>query len=218
VAGAVGLAVDVEQAAMIGQKLASLMGKTNTIVKLSSASSIASALAKAITTKPSTPVSGVDTTVRNRIDELSELAGSMISGLVGKNFDASTSSSATKKTSAEVSAITSISNAIVKALSKTLLADAGNNKIDLKDAVNQVAGSIAQAIKANTTIDAFAGLKDALLGAAGVKGSLQKSLEKTVGSKFAAQVTAAFDLVKNGQGGAYQTTAIVEVETPSKNG
>jgi len=214
VAGAVGLAVDVEQAAMIGQKLAGLIGTTANL-KLSQASGIASALAKAITTKATTP-DGVDVSkiVSNRVDELSELAGSMISGLVGKTANATTSAS--KKNAAESSAIASISNSILKALSKTLLSNAGNNKIDIKDAVREVAGSIAAAISANTTISAD--LKNFLLGTNLVKSSLQKSLEKTVGSKFAGSVSGAFTLVRDGFGGAFQIQAVVDPETPSKNG
>jgi hypothetical protein len=190
-AGAVTLAVDVEQGTLIAHALGGATSATGTgagkPLKLSQIPAIAAALAKSIQTKI-----GVKTV--NRMDELGEL-GAILTHHVINLF-----TNDTKGQAARSKMIATIGSNIIKSLSKKELNDQRTQAADLTEA-EDVAGSIAQAI-----FD-FAGLdqatKDALLADGG---TLVKALMKSAGKTYASAVDAAFDLVRAGNAGVrYET-------------
>ena len=217
IAGAVASAVDEEKAADIGLKLADAMSVngTKTIdkpIKLSSATALATSLAKAIQAKP-----GVKTT--NRMDELGEIAAAIVKNILGKNgTDA-------KALSTESKLISGLGTAILKTLSKTSLSDKRDLKADQTEA-RDIAGSIAQTIFAASTTDVPATQKNTLLGvltgATHTQGSLEKAFLKYSGKKGTSDylaVTQAFQDVLNGAGaGKYETGSVNDKETDTKNG
>lgn len=87
---------------------------------------------------------GVKTT--NRMDELGEIAASIVKNILGKN------GTDTKALSTESKLISVIGTAILKTLSKTPLSDKRDLKADQTEA-RDIAGSIAQTIFAASTTD-----------------------------------------------------------------
>ncbi len=217
IGGAVASAVDEEKAADIGLKLADAMSVngTKTIdkpIKLSSAIALATSLAEAIQAKP-----GVKTT--NRMDELGEIAASIVKNILGKNgADA-------KALSTESELISGIGIAILKTLSKTPLSDKRDLKADQTEA-RDIAGSIAQTIFAASTTDVPAGQKNTLLGVLNgsthTQGTLEKAFLKYSGKKGTSDyiaVTQAFQDVLAGAGGSkFETGSVTDKETDTKNG
>lgn len=212
IAGAVANAVDLEKAADIGTLLASKFTRTGTeggSLKLSTATALATAVAKAINTHPS--IAGQHVTTNNRKDELGEVAATIVSGVLGKGYAIPNAPTA-KELAAEQKAIIAIGKAVMKALSKKgLPGDLVAPVIhDLNLPVDQrasgdIAGSIAQAIAFAAT--AAGGNKistthrDALLAAGG---ALEKSLAGSVGANYRTPspvnpdtVTSAFAEVRN---------------------
>ena len=98
---------------------------------------------------------GVKTT--NRMDELGEIAASIVKNILGKN------GTDTKALSTESKLISVIGTAILKTLSKTPLSDKRDLKADQTEA-RDIAGSIAQTIFAASTTDVPATQKNTLLG------------------------------------------------------
>jgi hypothetical protein len=241
VATAVAGAVNEEQVANVATTVASLLG-TSTKLKLSAASSLASALAKIDETKPAVSYT-------NRADELGELAASIVAGVLGKS---STGSTDAKNAAAEEKLISSIGAAVIKAIGTKLYPNVvGVDKIpaDLKDEVQDVAGSIAQTIlfKVPAPNGGFdQSVQDTLLAQGG---ALEKALAKAAGSKYASLVAQAFTdintvvtaLQTNPSGsrifvgsktepigvdgfvntsigpGTYEIGSVVDDETPAKN-
>ncbi|HEV7404336.1 MAG TPA: hypothetical protein VGO11_15445 [Chthoniobacteraceae bacterium] len=186
--------VDVEAIADIAQKVGTLLqpktGATNAnLPKITTLGTLATSLAKAINTKPLV-------TQANRKDELGELAAVLVTASLNLTDG---------KTPA---ALAAIGTNIYKAASAKLLADVGNNAVDLADIAGDVAGAIAQTI-AHAPLTGAGSLtadeKTHLLGDIGT-GSLIKLLS-TGAKTFASQVNvnevngipnnSAFDLVRN---------------------
>ncbi|HEY2343680.1 MAG TPA: hypothetical protein VGH90_11640 [Chthoniobacteraceae bacterium] len=241
VATAVSAAVNEEQVANVATTVASLLG-TSTKLKLSAASSLASALAKIDETKPAVSYT-------NRADELGELAASIVAGVLGKS---STGSTDAKNAAAEEKLLSSIGAAVIKAIGTKLYPNVvGVDKIpaDLNDEVKDVAGSIAQTIlfKVPSPNGGFdQSVQDTLLAQGG---ALEKALAKAAGTKYASMVGQAFTdigtvvtaLQTNPSGsrifvgsktepigvdgfvntsigpGTYEIGSVVDDETPAKN-
>lgn len=237
IAGAVANVIDVEQISAIAEKLGSVMsttgntGKTPNLakpVKIATAGTVATNLAKAIQAKP-----GIS--LANRMDELGELGAALTKSLLGQ------SGSDSKGQAAEVKLITTIGSNILKALSKVpvlsvpnipgnavgnLVANTQTFKADLWEA-RDIAGSIAQTIFENGTLTADQ--KKALLGeisgSSHAPGALEKAFLKLsgkAGSNTALAVSAAFDAVLRGNGAAkFEDGADnrpIDRETDQKNG
>jgi hypothetical protein len=213
IANKAAIAVDVEAIGDIAQKVGTLFQATTNpgdkdLPKLSTLGTLATSLAKAINTKPQVSQS-------NRKDELGELAAVLVTASLnvpGGNTPA---------------ALAAIGTNIYKAASAKLLADVGNNAVDLKDIAGDVAGAIAQTIAHATTLlsSGTGGLtaaeKTALLTATGT-GSLIKLLS-TGAKTFAGQVNgtvgqSAFDLVRATEIGGGQYGYVSGSEAIGTNG
>jgi hypothetical protein len=215
IAKAVALAVDVEQIANIGTKLAAAMTATGAgaTLKVSQASGVASALAKAIQKKPLVPTS-------NRLDELGELAASIVAGVLPSTDDAN-----------RAQVVTGIGLAVIQSLRSSSAPNNVNLKADRRAAAD-IAGSIAQTIAISALTDVQ---KNSLLGATG---KLATQLASAVGSKYAQTVKDAIAEVRNLVGsanvivpgseptgangtatrtGKYETGSVNDPETPKKN-
>lgn len=179
IAGDVAYAVDVEKAADIATKVSSrftLTGAGVNDLKLSQASTLASALAKAVNTQPRVSTA-------NRADELGEIAASIVSQVLGK------SGTDSKGLANESKLVASIGTSIIKALS-TKAAQASTTLAADQRAAGDIAGSIAQVI-ALAAVDPdgsgplvaliSAAQRDALLASGG---TLEKTLSKAVGKNY----------------------------------
>lgn len=221
IAGAVASAVDEEKAADIGSKLAEAMSVNGTKtagkpIKLSGATALATSLAKAIQAKP-----GVKTT--NRMDELGEVAASIVSFVLGKNGND------TKGLAAEAKLISAVGSAILKTLSTTPVNE--TQALADRSEARDIAGSIAQTIFAASTSVVPATQKNTLLGVVSgmthTQGLLEKAFLKLAGPKSTTlkpnadydNVVKAFQDVLSGAGGSkFETGSVSDKETDTKNG
>ena len=216
IAGAVAAAVDEEEAADIGSALANAMSKDGKTagkpIKLSTATTMASSLAKAIQAKP-----GVKTS--NRMDELGEITASIVASVLGK------SGTDAKGLAAESKLITALGSAVLKTLSKKPVNETRTLPADQSEA-RDIAGSVAQTIFAASTSVVSATQKNALLGvldgATHTQGTLEKAFLKLAGKKDTADynsVKQAFQDVLAGNGaGKFETGSVNDKETDTKNG
>jgi len=222
IASTVASAVDIERVGDVAKAVGPLLGQAG-LPKLSSISSLATSLAKAINSKPlSSPNDPLrpDAGWHNRVDELGELAAVLVNAAL------------TTPAGQDAKVLGSIGSAIYKAVSKKLLANAGNNLADLKDVAQDVAGAIFQTISVSSlTPEARAALLSP-------SGPLSLALQKAAGNNYKALVTAALTEVNTaatnspgrivpgsepiGNGtpsttGKYEIGNIVDPETPAKN-
>ncbi len=176
IAGAVALSVDVEKAADIAFTLSGEMTATGVTaigapkkLKLSQATTLATAVAKAINTKPFV-------TTSNRSDEFGELAASIVGQVLGKSAGATQA----VKDAAEFKLITAIGTAVIKALAAKQTPNNANLAADQREAAD-IAGSIAQTIAVSSLADAQ---KKVLLGitltGTATVGALEKALTAAV--------------------------------------
>lgn len=172
IGGSVALAVDVERVADIGQQITGLYSTQVKLPKLSALGTLATSLAKAINTKPL--VSHAD-----RVDELGELAASLVDAVLDK-----------RSATPEVSVLSNIGPSIIKGLSSALLINAGDFAADLKDAAQDIAGSIAQTISVSSTLTLEQ--KQTLLKSGG---TIETALKKAA-KNFGGEVVTAFDNVR----------------------
>lgn len=204
IATAVAAAVDVERIADVGQKVSSLFGDTSLtkIPKLTSVSALATALAKAINTKP-------QVTQTNRVDEIKELTASLALGVLPRVATLTSSTDQAKL-------LASIATGIFKAVGSKLYANAGTLAADIKDIAEGVAGSLALTIQ-NSSLPAD--VKTALLTAAGTgtTGLLAKTIAAAA-KAYGGNVAVAIGKVRDGgDTSGYATGWIVDPETPIKN-
>lgn len=207
IAGAVAFVVDEENAAGVAGALGALMsdgGKTaGKPIKIQSAASLATSVAKAIQTKP-----GVATA--NRMDELGELAAVLTSAVIA----------AILNDKSRAKAITAIGKAIGGVLSKKAVNETKTLPADTSEA-RDIAGSMALVVSISTlTADQKAALigPDVKKGAIG-KGVLAKAGKKT-GADYLAAV-AALEEVRDNPGAAatkFETGSVTDKETDTKNG
>jgi hypothetical protein len=186
-------AVDEEEIANIATAVAGLLG-TSPKLKLSAASSLATALVKAAEAKPA-----VD--FNSRTQEVAEIAASIVAGVVGKSSVAG--DLPTQNAGFEEKLIASIGSAVIKAIGTKLSSNvelASNVPVDLKDALvlQSVAGAIAQTIAVAQTTSAFSEtVQNDLLSPTG---ALAIALAKAVGKAYASLVNGP---LSNGQEGAF---------------
>lgn len=191
IAGAVATAVEPEQTSLIGAKLAENMSEkglgANKPLNISSLSTLATSLAKALQSKP-------NVSTKNRIDELGELGAMLAWHVIGKFTSAAT---AAKNFAAENKAITAIGSAIFKTLSKKPLANGLTLAADQR-AFFDIVGSIARSIKESSLSDADKALY--LSVDSNSPGILLKSFGKLAGKVGTTPYTAVLTAI--GQGGS----------------
>lgn len=221
ISGAVANAVDEERTADIALKVGAKMAATTSgarPIKASSAAALATALAKAIQTKPGVKLG-------NRMDELGEMAAALTASLLGNGGT----------DTAQAKLIAGIGSAVLKTLSKTTrltgITNAGipaevaagtTFAADLWEA-RDIAGSIAQAVQASALSPTQ---KAALLGSGNnttaEQGPLLSAFLKLSGKKGSATYNAvlqAFTDVRAGNGAAkFEDGTVIVDETDTKNG
>lgn len=234
-AGFVARGVDVESAAEIANALAITTVKgapkpdgASANLDITQAAAIAAAVSKAVAVKP-----GVSTA--NRVDELGEIAASIVNGVLGKARVGATTDA--KGFAAESALISSIAKSVFAAASKKLLPNVGSITVDLKDVAGDVLGSIFQTIKATPAVAGTSGfnqaLKDFLLTDNGVlETALLKLLPTSVrslgqtainnvqgaGGDGIFRVGAGSELIKaDGTRGEYEVGNLNDPETPKTN-
>jgi hypothetical protein len=183
IAGSTAAVVDVERIADIGNKVTAVLGKGTKYPKLTSVGALATALGKAINTKPLTGTA-------NRVDELSELAAELTRAAI-VNLGGSASSTDLSKT------LGSIGTSLYKSLSAALQQNGGAFPADLRDAAGEIAGAIAQTVSVmglNSSVISATNV-DALLSSTGALVTALKKGAKTFGK----DVTDAFAAVLNAE-------------------
>ena len=220
IAGAVALAVDEERAADIALELGDLMSDPKALtagkpIKLSSAVSIATALAKALQAKQ-----GVSTT--NTMDELGESAANLIASILGK----SVGKDAAAKAKAEAQLVSAVGSAFLKALSPkpTLNGEYGTDanlrlyaskatlKADQTEA-QDIVGSIAQTILSYYTAQNSQATGTALIAPGS---ALEKAFLKLSGKKGSADLAAATTALNDVRNGLNNPAARFEDGTKAK--
>lgn len=217
IATKVASAVDIDQIDNIATAVASLLNSSKgTKLPLAAASKLASGLAKAIELNPTSSFA-------KKTTELSELAASIVSQIVGKS--STTAGTEATNAAAEEKLIASVGAAILKTIGPKLYANAikvGGVPSDLQDAAQYITGSIAQAIAvATTSTTGFTTnvLKDLLTSNSStitVDGkklpTLESALAAAAGKTYASLVGTAFSEVS----GAY-TSQTSHIYTAPQN-
>jgi len=225
IASTVATAVDIERIGQVAQAVGALLqpktGGTASLPKITSLSSLATALTKAINVKPLRDVNDPLTPNagwHNRVDEIGELAAVLVNSALGVSGGN------------DPKVLASIGTAIFKGISKKLLANAGNNQADLSDIAQDVAGAIFQTISVASNSVLPQQTRDDLLKA---DGPLFLALKKAAGKFGSAVDTALADVngatgnpgrivagsepLSNGSNGKYEVGSLVDPETPVQN-